>query len=34
VLRRRILAIRRILGKYKEHLGAISIVGLRTERAG
>ena len=33
VLRRRILAIRRIFRKYKEHLGAISIVGLRVESA-
>ncbi len=31
VLRQRILAIRRIFRKYKEHLGAISIVALRVE---
>lgn len=30
VLRRRILAIRRIFRKYREHLGAISMVGLQT----
>ena len=33
LLRRRILAIRRIFRKYKEHLGAVSIVGLRVESA-
>ena len=33
VLRRRILAIRRIFRKYKEHLGAVSIVALRMESA-
>lgn len=31
LLRRRILAVRRIFRRYREHLGAISIVGLRTE---
>lgn len=31
-LRQRIFAIRGIFRKYREHLGAISIVGLRTER--
>jgi len=33
VLRQRILAIRRVFHKYREHLGAISIIGIRTERA-
>ena len=33
VLRQRMLAIRRIFRKYKEHLGAISIVGLRVGNA-
>jgi len=33
LLRRRILAIRRIFRKHKEHLGAVSIVGLRVESA-
>lgn len=33
VLRQRILAIRRIFRKYKEHLGAISIVALRVKSA-
>jgi len=33
VLRQRILAIRRISRTYKEHLGAVSIVGLRVESA-
>jgi hypothetical protein len=33
VLRRRILAIRRIFRRYRKHLGAVSIVGLRTEQA-
>lgn len=33
VLRQRILAIRRIFRKYSKHLGAVSLVGLRVERA-
>jgi len=33
VLRQRILAIRRVFHRYREHLGAISIIGIRTERA-
>lgn len=33
LLRQRILAIRKIFRRYKEHLGAVSIVGLRTEHA-
>ena len=33
VLRQRILAIRRIFRKYREHLGAVSIVALRMESA-
>jgi SAM-dependent methyltransferase len=33
-LRRRVLAIRKIFRRYREHLGAISIVGLRAKRAG
>jgi phospholipid N-methyltransferase len=33
ILRQRILAIRRIFRKYKEHLGAFSVVGIRTGEA-
>lgn len=33
MLRQRILAIRRIFRKHKERLGAVSIVGLRTEES-
>lgn len=33
VLRQRILGIRRVFRKYREHLGAVSIVGQRTEEA-
>ena len=33
VLRQRVMAIRKIFRRYREHLGAVSIVGVRTEDA-